>query len=362
MKMNILKKTNKSLVVSFTNKYSTKKRGILEWDWEFGGSDANSNFIVVEDKGEIIGTQGLLPIKLIKNTQIFDTAKSEETLVHPDYRGKNIFNSMYDKLFENAEINGIKLRWGFTGACKPFTRAGFLFVKDGLRNYTFITSIWTAYKTYYSKNRKVTLKGLIKQIIVLLVYTYIKSRDLIRYKKKNKNFYIAEIEEFDLTTDKLKDYISKKQSDLITVDRNKDYMAWRISDNPFYRHKILGLYNKDLVGYAILSRSENSTEINIVDIMIKPEILHEGFPVLIEYIKKYSRIEHAGSINFQIMSSSNDYSLNIIEQIEKAGFFKLPGVLPFVLKILDEKLPSVFCNIEKWYINGLMTEGIAHRD
>jgi hypothetical protein len=53
------------------------------------------------------------------------SAKSEDTLVSPSHRGKQIFEKMYAYLFEECKKQNIRLIWGFTYADKPFKKLGF---------------------------------------------------------------------------------------------------------------------------------------------------------------------------------------------------------------------------------------------
>jgi len=139
-------------------------------------------------------------------------------------------------------------------------------------------------------------------------------------------------------------------------------MKWRISQNPYYYHQILGLYYEDkLIGYAVLAKTDNSLELMIVDIIIRPDHLKQGITVLIRDIIKLAIDENMGYISFQLMPCSNKYTSQILKGIRSAGFFKLARTMPFILKILDTDLQNIYMDLNKWYINGLMTEGVVHR-
>ena len=43
-------------------------------------------------------------------------------MVDPQYRGQNIFNNIYDFLFEKCLESGINVIWGYTAAKKPFQK------------------------------------------------------------------------------------------------------------------------------------------------------------------------------------------------------------------------------------------------
>ncbi len=62
---------------------------------------------------------------MTSGSNIFWSAKSEETLVHPDYRGQGVFESMYALLLERLREIRVPVIWGFTPATRPFVRVGF---------------------------------------------------------------------------------------------------------------------------------------------------------------------------------------------------------------------------------------------
>lgn len=110
------------------NKFSPNPRTLEQWRWDFQSGLYESDqrpFAVVDDGGRIAGTQAFIPIPMIDHTGVFWTAKSEETLVDPDYRGQKLFDRMYDLLFEYARSHDLRYIWGFTPATKAFGKIGF---------------------------------------------------------------------------------------------------------------------------------------------------------------------------------------------------------------------------------------------
>lgn len=82
--------------------------------------------MLAEYNGEIVGTQAAIPYFLITGSgEKILSAKSEDTLVSPSHRGKQIFEKMYAVLFEACKNQNIALIWGFTYADKPFKKLGF---------------------------------------------------------------------------------------------------------------------------------------------------------------------------------------------------------------------------------------------
>lgn len=366
VKISLLNNAYKNAAILFTNQYSNKVRTLQEWEWEFESYDSNSQIYVFGEKnGDVIGTQALLPISIIINNMTILSAKSEETLVHPKFRGKNVFDNMYDLAFTEANLNKIQLIWGFTDAKKPFSKVGFHVFDKGLNTFIFVLSVFKAVKQINIKKNEHKLKAILKRIFFLIVFFINKYANLTRYKPSIRriNYDIKIIDEFNEETDKLCQEISECFPELVTVDRNKVYMKWRITDNPHYLHKILGLYHKgDLVGYAVLARADESLELIMVDLIIRPDHIKYGATILLQNIKKFAKEKELGYISFKFMPCSNIYATQIFKKIKTTGFFKSIGVLPFILKSLDDSINEKVINYNKWYITGIMTEGIVHKE
>lgn len=109
------------------NRVYKRNRTKEEFNWEFNSAPAGKAiYVIALDNEKVVGTQCAIPYFLItgKGEQIL-SAKSEDTLVDPAYRGKNIFEKMYALLFEESKKANIRLIWGFTYAIKPFKKLGF---------------------------------------------------------------------------------------------------------------------------------------------------------------------------------------------------------------------------------------------
>jgi hypothetical protein len=128
----LLKEDEAALANNFFNKVYKTARSFDNFKWEFIDSPfGKAIYVVAVDDSytsevKIVGIQCAIPIELIHSggAKIL-TAKSEDTLVDPGYRGQKIFERMYDLLFEECRGAGIKYIWGFTPAEKAFSRLGF---------------------------------------------------------------------------------------------------------------------------------------------------------------------------------------------------------------------------------------------
>src|SRR6478609_6485041 len=97
----------------FFNKVYQTNRPIENFKWEFlNGPFGKAIYTIAVDDSttthtKIVGIQCAIPIELISSKgKIVLTAKSEDTLVDPSYRGQKIFERMYELLFEECKKAG----------------------------------------------------------------------------------------------------------------------------------------------------------------------------------------------------------------------------------------------------------------
>lgn len=99
-----------------------------QWRWEFCSPLVPEiPYLVAERDGEVLGTQGIIPLRMVSAEGTFLTAKSEDTLLElqATVHCRDLFPQMMQRLFAYAERRHIHAIWGFTPRRKAFERAGF---------------------------------------------------------------------------------------------------------------------------------------------------------------------------------------------------------------------------------------------
>jgi N-acetylglutamate synthase-like GNAT family acetyltransferase len=263
---------------NFHNRIYKKNRTINQFLWEFNnGPFGKSIYVIANDGDKIVGTNCVIPIVLTNSkNEFFLTGKSEDTLVDPEYRGQNIFNNIYDYLFQQCAKNGIKYIWGFTSAKKPFQKIGFqvpfehqqsLIVNDILESYRFISAL--------NHNNKLKQKI---QILGLCILSKLKS--LKGSLNTNKSSFKITV---DINiTDQVNHLIEascKNNPGLFYIFQNEKFQQWRIYDNPnFHKVHTYGAYdsNNKLINTRWINKPEltyvqpNSIEYDVFQYVCRP--------------------------------------------------------------------------------------------
>lgn len=243
----------------FYNEVYKKSRTYEEFYWEFNSSPAGKAiYVIALFENKVIGSQCAIPYYLITGeSSIILSAKSEDTLVSPKHRGKNIFENMYKLLIEECKKSNIKFLWGFTYANKPFQKIGFEIPFKSTMGLLTIKPFKAA-DYFYSIT---ATKGLIPSLKIkcLSLFSYLKFKYLsIGVRKQfelNDNMIPLNSNNFN--------YI--KYSDLFGLQLDTPFIDYRIKNNPYSRKyqsksyyesgrlKALIIYNitKENVGFIL---------------------------------------------------------------------------------------------------------------
>ena len=330
------------------------------FEWEFlNGPWGKAIYVLAVDldknENNIVGTQCAIPIIFIDgNGNKILTAKSEDTFVHPDYRGHKLFDKMYEMLFSECKKAGIKYIWGFTYARKPFLKLGFEIPFDSLQG-VFITNPIKAFKylvslnvsnTYIDKFKILGLCFLSKiKIILNGFFNFGKKFNIDHSKHTSKKTLISSV--------------LKTNRNFWTIDQTEEYISWRITNNP---------YPNNFKDYSALTNNENSCSANFLfnihirDVAYIEEILfdssiqiNEKVALMTNVIKEVRNSVHPSLFRFWGFQT-NEINSQEIFILNKAGFTFVKKGTAFVWKDLNENDEKLI-KPENILISRLFTQG-----
>lgn len=362
LKIRQTEKDNLSEIEQMINLHNANykdNRTVDNWLWEYTFNYPDSFvFSVVEDRGKIVGTQGMIPIYLNIKGKSYLTGKSESTLLDKKYRGKNLFQRLYADALSVCRKKNMHCVWGYTTT--TLARAG---LRDKLDfvifdNILFETKLILDAKILYSelKSSNISIvKKLSKRVLLSLRNMRSKSR-LNKLSKVDKNvkFRIKKRPIGKNDVDKLFSNLRNKYPDLIYLVQDDRYVNWRIYENPNLDYKTIFIYEKNrLRGYCYyLIRSNRAF---LVDITFdEPE---SGKFLLSHLVEKF-KSEKVGLISY-MGNVENPVIEDIFGLLSEYGFIKNKTTTSeaFVLKNISIEDKSHLQDIKNWYLTRLWTEG-----
>lgn len=339
---------------NFYNRIYAANRTIEQFYWEFHNApDGHSIYVVAVDGERIVGTNCVIPIRLVgADGRVILSGKSEDTLVDPDYRGQGIFGNICDVLFAQCKEQGIQVIWGFTSAKKPLERVGFTIPYSHQQSLA-VNKVLASYRYLSSLNTRNKAKEKLK-IFGLCVLS--KFKMLGKSGKPSLLAYeIVEDSEISEGVDALIGSNLNKLKSSFSIFQKPAFQRWRLYDNPnFHKVHTFGFFDREKVlrGLIVL----NSHPDNVA--YVCQASFHADLPEAdaISMIRHAThRIFKSGMIvvrNWQF--DHNPLNAAEIVRYKQAGHTHLNRGIGLVWKILDDTQldPKMF------YLSRIATQGV----
>lgn len=341
----------------FYNQGYKTSRTLEQYHWLYSQSENDlPPYVIIEEGESIYGIQALIPIKMIDSSGVFETAKSEETFILSDIRGKGFLKKMYDPLFEYAKEKDMKSIWGFTRAVKSLKNAGF--ETPSKIEYLFLPL--NSQSAVHIKNRiNSGVINIILPVALNIASFYSKTKIFLRRLKKT-NLTLIEIKCPPVESGFLSEKFVKGWGG-VTVYRDAKYLQWRIFDNPFTKVYFIGAYMDDqLVGWIAYSTDQEKVGY-IIDVFVPPQ---SGIITSNEIIKElivYSifAIRSAGASHIILWHASEHPFAVLVKKIANSlGFLSInigPTVVMKTIKEDNEKIKDW----NSWYVTLINSQGMS---
>lgn len=343
----LLKESERESANEFFNRIHGGARSMDQWNWEFlNGPAGPAIYVVAVDSATnaIVGTQCAIPLELKTAEQVILTAKSEDTLVDPAYRGQKIFDRMYEQLFSECRNAGIAYLWGFTSALKPFAKLGFEIPFQFIRGYK-VLDLFAAAKSFEpgAARRFGGLK-------VFLLFSWIRLQDLgLRRSKLPRGFSI-------LAGDTMLSAFTQNwpiASERTYLHMDEKYCAWRLSNPGGQTYRRWQLVNANERAVAEIVISIQKKECFVEHFLVEESTgARETVALLHQAFKDISKTNV--SVIRELGFNYNRINARAIEILKQAGFYFLrpqPGGNHFVWKqLLDQGVNPNALFLSKFYM------------
>lgn len=327
---------------------------LLEWQYLKGKSNVGGLFfLLLNDK--IISSQGMIPINLCIDKKKVLTAKSESSFLSPDYRGRGYFEKLYLDSIEKSKAGGAKIFWGFTLLAKVWKdKLGFK-VENVLYESRLQVSFTQSLKSLYSSN--FSLKEKSRR---LARYSFDFYSNIFRRLSYNRSFDCRILDLSDNREREVFHSIFEKWNlhydDFITLQMSDDYIKWRIAENESVCYTTICLsQNGENVGVVTLNH--NDCNLYLVEFIVPDS---RNIKSALKMVTLYAKKELNAAYISYIGNIKNRYNILVFDEFRKSGanIYNLNN-MNFVLRVEHENFdtPNSLEEIERYYINGLWTEG-----
>jgi hypothetical protein len=328
-------------------------REFKHFNWQyFSYTEFNHVFTLLRDKDQLIGLQGMLPIPLYCNGKNIYSGKSENSFLAKNYRGKKLFELLYNFALNDCKKKGMIFVHGFTSAIYVWRNKLNFVVDEGA-----IKQTWLIVNTKRFWQLNLQSNGNIILNVGKTLFHLIKHFCRINYQNRpNLSGYSLEDElknsnDIEIFQNKF----TQNNPDTYFIQLTVDFYKWRILENPFVKYKKYYFYQgESLEGIAILAE-QTGGRWHLSEFSTNNHTIEKQF---LSYI-----IKDLKKINCSILL----YTANSKHPVMKKHFFLFKSFsggplyifLPFVLKNIKASGKETI-NMSNWYVNGLWTEGFNY--
>lgn len=325
-----------------------------QFNWAFFDRDPGPSLLLgaVEDQ-KIIGTQAVLPIKMRAGEKTFWSGKSEETLLHKDFRGQGIFGKLYNEIFNMIDPD-INVIWGTTAAKKPLEKCGFTTPTNVI--YTMVFTGAPA-KVFPIGEVSVAKKQKAMRRLFSLYHRMIRHKTSLLLLGKKPDPRVVEEVDFEFYYAVWKKMAAQFPY-LVSVERSESWLKWRFEKNPHREYRMLKFEDSDSLGGLIFTANKQTGAIYLVDFVangLMPSVANALVDRLVSIAKKegYSSVvDIALDVDLAPQNARID-ALTYYGSFRKhmKGLYLVKRISPMI-EMDREKLAA-----ENWYYSYLMTHG-----
>ena len=269
-----------------------------------------------EESGNVVGTYAFIPMKMVINDRIAKVAQAIDGMVHPDFRGKRVFNKLVAEVF--PKVSG---KYDYLIGFPNNNSRGSL-VKAG----------WIELGEFVTYSLPLTAKAITNSkagsLLTPVLFLY-NSFHRLKYSRPDDSLEVNSSDIF--LYDRILTNIQQKNK--IMVYRDSELISWRFCTIPKKNYQVLRFFtNGTEDGYIAYKTNNNTAE--IVDLIIDPKEtkICSAISLFVDYcIKKtYSAIH--------VQLSNNTYCREALKNI---GFIKRKTNHAIIIYPTQENLQQI---------------------
>ena len=307
------------------------------FDWQYRDNPNGKAIVLLarddNSKNLLVGTNTIIPQKLLVNGEIITSSLACNVQVHSDYRKKHLFSDLLLSMPNFALTNDIHSLFAI-----PNNNSFNAFINEGSTEITHLPLLIKPIKL--SKYFGTPIKQILKPFDI--------------FWKNKKTF--SDIDELNDDFDDSFENLAKKTSERVSVmnGRTKEFLNWRYRNHPTQKYQIFThKINNELIGYIItkIHYIEKKKIGIILDYMINSD--YEDTTQFKNLIYKAISNFWENDVSIAIATSGNMLLEN--QLLRSCGFFTAPSFLKpvslhFIIQIFDDDTQHIkLKKFENWF-------------
>lgn len=236
------------------------------WNWKHVTNylnPADPEVIVVTNNGRIIGARPFLLVEIGLGNEKIIAAQHCDTMVHPEYQRRGLFNLMGEFSLRYLKENGYGISYGFANLQ---SRPGF--IKQGYRIIGKTEELFRLLRPRKILSHR--FKSMLIGSITGFAYDKLLRNKLDKNARPLESFHAFAADQF---TEELGQVDTLRDGKTVDLVRSEGFLRWRFDSHPEFDYRYITVAREgELVGYAVISaRKEDSglTRGLIIDYLVK---------------------------------------------------------------------------------------------
>ncbi|MBI5761255.1 MAG: GNAT family N-acetyltransferase [Planctomycetales bacterium] len=291
-------------------------RNWCDWyDWMFEGNPYGpvSNWLVETDRGEVVGSTGLMPRDMRIGNRMRRVGQAIHINVNKEHRTASPALQLQRALTNTVRENGMALVCGVTEtAVAVFQRAGYRLLGNVER---WIKPLHTEYKL---RNR--IRNTFVRKLASWSIDQGLRLRSAETYYRRQPGHKVEITDSFDERFDRLWETVAPMFP--ILGDRTRTFLDWRFSQKPKTECRVMSASDShgNLTGYLVFS-SFRDTRDN-VDYLGIHDVVYADAGVLHTLLAEFCRHAHSTTAHaVSLLYFGND---RVTAALRRFGFFQRP--------------------------------------
>lgn len=333
--------------------HSKTRRGPEHWIWEYQTyAPDQSTFLIAEKDGQVLAIDGDVPVYMEVAGQTVLCASGQNSLCHPDYRGKGLMQAMKSRARANDYHQHFRIAYGLSFIPSLVGRNNLTTVFKNVQVWVRPGNLRMAMGVKLGDNTPLWRRlGSIAKMTISSLRDK-RTRTLPEIEKR-AGYEVARGQIPLGALSDLRDRLREKYEHVVWLKYDDRFINWRIREHPFLRYtEYQALQDGVLRGYAFVTCHDG--EACISD--LTSEDPHATSLLLTAIVQ--DNAETVG--RFRFMGNPRDLMAeDLFEQLPEFGF-SLSMKWHITAGDRERNMGKEFYQIRNWHINGLWTEGFLY--
>lgn len=343
-------------IISFHNAAHGDNRKPEHWMWEYKGNYPDSSvFTIIEDGEQIVATLGMIPIYIYVQGKRLLCGKCENALLHPEYRGRGLFQDLFEFALSLCKARGMQFAWAYAAAIatvKAVRKIRFHTYDNMIYDSVSILDPRCNLSGVWERNAN-AVKKVIKSLTFLLFWLYSSILRATCWPSGSRELVVRETLADQQDLDNLYKRLRNRYPDLIHIHLDEKYLRWRLYNHPVFEYRTYFVYEGDLlVAYAFVN-THNRRMAYLTDFTF--ESVDAG-KFLLQRVLDEMCAEDVGAATFW-GNKRNPVIRRTFGLLRRFGFVQRKTPNHFVIRNLSFGDEEGLLDMTHWHMNGLWTEG-----